>query len=287
MNWIEEFKRYLISEGKSKNTVLTYSLNVNEYLRWFNDSYGIEFTRIYRENILDYKSFLLNIRRYRGKTLNGKTINNKLSSLLAFNDFLIEFQYQQEYVVKKNDLIKLQSEFINPCKINKQQVEQFRQRILQAEDKRMYALATLLAYSGLRISEALNVKERDYCLQTKELVVRQGKGEKQRIIYLNSKIVNAIREYLKVRKKSGEYLFISRQNDTLDRTVVNRLFKKYSKEVAITPHMLRHFFVTNCLENGEYSIHEICYIVGHKSLKTIMTYMNPSIQVMKDKAERL
>ena len=287
MEWIQGFERYLISESKSKNTILTYSLNIREYLNWFTDTYGVKFTELYRENVLDYKSYLLNIRKYKGKQLNGKTINNKLSSLLSFNEYLVEEKYQEDIVLKKKDLIKLQSEFVNPCKVTKGQVEQFRQRILQAEDKRMYAIVTLLAYGGLRISEALSVKQQDYCLQTRELVVRQGKGEKQRIVYLNSKVVNAIREYLKVRREVGEYLFVSRQNATLDRTVVNRAFKKYSKEVLITPHMLRHFYITNCLETGVYSLHEIAYQVGHKDLRNLLIYTNPSVQAMKDKAELL
>lgn len=287
MNWIQGFKRYLINESKSKNTILTYSLNIREYLNWFNETYGVEFTKLYRENLLDYKSYLLNIRKYEGKPLNGKTVNNKLSSLLSFNEYLVGEKCQEEIVLKKKDLIKLQSAFVNPCKVTKGQVEQFRQRILQVDDKRMYAIVTLLAYGGLRISEALNVKEQDYCLQTKELIVRQGKGEKQRIVYLNSKVVNAIREYLKFRREAGEYLFVSRQNNTLDRTVVNRAFKKYSKEVAITPHMLRHFYITNCLETGMYSLHEIAYQVGHKDLRNLLIYMNPSVQAMKDKAELL
>lgn len=287
MDWLQKFERYLVNEGKSKNTILTYTLNIREYLKWFEETYGIKFNKLYRENLLDYKAYLLNIRKYKGKPLNGKTINNKLSSLLCFNEYLIESKQQDEIVLKKKDLIKLQSDFVNPCKINKSQVEQFRQRILQAEDKRMYALVTLLAYGGLRISEALSVKEQDYCLQTKELIVRQGKGEKQRIVYLNSKVVNAIREYLKVRRNAGEYLFVSRQNDTLDRTVVNRAFKKYSKEVLITPHMLRHFYITNCLETGQYSLHEIAYQVGHKDLRNLLIYTNPSVQAMKDKAELL
>lgn len=287
MNWIHSFEWYLVNEGKSKNTIVTYSLNIREYLNWFTDTYGVEFTKLYRENLLDYKSYLLNIRKYKGRPLNGKTVNNKLSSLLAFNEYLVEKKYQEDIVLKKKDLIKLQSDFVNPCKVNKGQVEQFRQRILQAEDKRMYAIVTLLAYGGLRISEALNIRERDYCLQTKELIVRQGKGEKQRIVYLNSKVVNAIREYLKVRREAGEYLFVSRQNDTLDRTVVNRAFKKYSKEVLITPHMLRHFYITNCLESGAYSLHEISAQVGHKDLRNLLIYLNPSVQAMKDKAELL
>lgn len=287
MDWIQKFECFLTNESKSKNTVLTYTLNIREYLKWFNETYDLEFTKLYRENLLEYKSYLLNTKKYRGKPLNGKTVNNKLSSLVAFNIFLVEEKYQEDIVLKKNDLIKLQADFVNPCKINKQQVEQFRQRILEAGDKRMYALVTLLTFTGLRISEALSIKQSDYSLEAKELIVRKGKGEKQRILYLNSKTVNALRAYLKERRSEGEYLFVSRQSDNWNRTVVNRLFKKYSTDVQITPHMLRHYFATNCIQSGEYSINEICYLCGHRSVHTLMTYLNPSVAEMKAKMERL
>ncbi len=62
-------------------------------------------------------------------------------------------------------------------------------------------------------------------LETKELIVRKGKGEKQRIVYLNSKITHAIKEYLKIRDSEGQYLFSSRESDRVDRSVINKQFK--------------------------------------------------------------
>jgi integrase/recombinase XerD len=280
----EKFIDYLSKEGKSENTIKTYLLNVQEYLKWFQETYDSECKKLYRENVLEYKSYLLNVKKHRGKNLNGKTVNGKLSALYSFNKFLISENIQEELVLNKSDFVKVQIDYANPCIITKNDVERFRQKILEAGDKRLYALVTILAYAGLRISEALNIKLSDYSLEAKELVVRRGKGDKQRIVYLNSKIINAIRGYLKVRQSNSEYLFASRESDKVDRTVINKHFKKYSN--IITPHMLRHFYVTHCLEMG-YSVHEVANQAGHRDIKTTLIYTNPNREEMKRKAELL
>lgn len=284
MDFCIQFARYLNDEGKSENTQKSYLSNLEEYLRWFQESYDTTFKMLYRENVLEYKAYLLNVKKTKGKHLNGKTVNGKLSALVSFNHFLITEKIQQDIVINKNDFVKVQIDYANPCTIEKKDVEKFRQMILEAGDRRLYALATLLAYGGLRISEALNIKLLDYSLEAKEMVVRRGKGEKQRLVFLNSKIITAIKEYLKVRIGESEYLFVSRQSDKVDRTVINKDFKKYSK--VITPHMLRHFYATHCLEMG-YSVHEVANQAGHRDIKTTLLYTNPSRGEMKRKAELL
>nr|WP_280528564.1 tyrosine-type recombinase/integrase [Tissierella praeacuta] len=181
-------------------------------------------------------------------------------------------------------MIKIQTSYANPAEINKLDVENFRQKILEAGDKRLYAIVTLLSYAGLRISEALNLKLEDLSLGAKELIIRKGKGEKQRIVYLNSKIINSIREYLKVRNSESEYLFSSRESDRVDRSVINKQFKKYSNK--ITPHQLRHFFCTNALESG-FAVHEVANLAGHSSIQTTLIYTNPSREKMKSRIEML
>ncbi len=282
--YIEKFRTYLLDEGKSENTVNTYMAKVQEYFKWFQETYDAECKKLYRENVLDYKTYLLNVKKHNGKNLNGKTVNGKLSALYSFNKFLISHKVQEELVLSKSDFVKVQIDYANPCTITKTDVERFRQKILESGDKRLYALVTVLAYAGLRISEALDIKLQDYSLEAKELIVRRGKGDKQRIVYLNSKIVNAIKEYLKARKAESDYLFVSRQSEKVDRTVINKHFKKYSK--TITPHMLRHFYATHCLEMG-YSVHEVAYQAGHRDIKTTLIYTNPSREEMKRKAELL
>ena len=281
---LDKFKDYLQKDGKSENTIKSYIININEYIKWFGDSYGLEVTKLYRENVLEYKSYLLNIKKYKGKNLNARTINAKLSSLGAMNRFLIEEDVQQDLVINNKDTIKVQQEYANPCTIEKKDVEVFRQKILEAGDKRLYALSTLMSYSGLRISEALNIKLFDVNFQAKEIIVRKGKGSKQRIVYINTKIAEALRAYIKVRRNDGEFLFVSRESENLSRSVVNREFKKYSK--VITPHLLRHYYCSHALDMG-YSIADVAYQAGHRDTRTTLLYTNPSRAKLKEMAELL
>jgi integrase/recombinase XerD len=281
---LDKFKEYLKKDGKSENTIKSYIININEYIKWFNDSYGLEVVKLYRENVLEYKSYLLNIKKYKGKNLNARTINAKLSSLGAMNRFLIEEGIQQDLVINNKDTIKVQQEYANPCTIEKKDVEVFRQKILEAGDKRLYALATLMSYSGLRISETLNIKLFDVNFQAKEIIVRKGKGSKQRIVYINTKISEALRAYIKVRRNDGEFLFVSRESENLSRSVVNREFKKYSK--VITPHLLRHYYCSHALDMG-YSIADVAYQAGHRDTRTTLLYTNPSRAKLKEMAELL
>ncbi|TCO69162.1 tyrosine-type recombinase/integrase [Marinisporobacter balticus] len=269
---IEKFYKWLENEGKSKNTIKSYTRHVQNYFKWFHDSFNASFTKLYRENILDYISYMTNI-----KKLKAESINTKLAALSKYNEFLIEHNIQTDTVVLKKDYIKIQKEYISPSTIVKADVEAFRQKILENKDKRDYAIVTLLAYSGMRISEALSIKIHDVNLPAREILVRYGKRKKQRFVIINDKIFNAIKEYLKERQhqknSNSEYLFISRESNKVDRTVINRIFNQYSNK--ITPHTLRHFFCSYALENG-WSTHEVAAQVGHSNIHTTMLYTHPS-----------
>ncbi len=279
-----QFKEWLIQESKSENTIKTYLIHLNGYKKWFQESYNSEINKLYRENILDYISYMLNI-----KKLNARSINAKLAALLKYNEYLVEIGEQDPIVISKKDLIKVQKEYVNPSTLKKSDVEVFRQRILEKSSKRNYTIATLLAYSGVRITEALNIKLSDVNLKTMEILIRYGKGKKQRTIIINDKIKNAINEYLreerdKMRNKDKEYLFISQVGDHLDRTSINRIFNVYSNK--ITPHSLRHFFCSHALENG-WSMHEVALQAGHSNLNTTMMYSHPSLENLKRKSNLL
>lgn len=279
---LQQFILYLKNESKSENTVKGYVRNIIDYNRWFNDSFGKDFITLHRPNILEYKGYLQNIR-----CNNAKTINHKLSSLRKYNQYLMSEGLQDNIVIEINDLNKIQQEYASPTDITELEVKQFLQSLLESGDARNYALSVLLAYSGLRISEAVNIKLTDFDLKSGECLIRNGKGNKQRAIILNSKVVNAIKEYLKIRENQNldsEYLFISRKKNRLDRTTVNRLFNSYSNK--ITPHQLRHFFCTNALEKGMVA-HEVAYQAGHSNIHTTLLYTNPDKKKLKSKMELL
>ena len=234
MDRADMFSSFLREDGKSANTLKGYVLDINQYFKWFEESYGQECTALYRQNVLDYVIYLKNI-----KINNAKTINHKLSSLRSYNEFLISSGIQNDRVIQKTDMLKVQTEYASPTKVTELEVKQFMQKVLESKNKRNYAIVVFLAYTGVRISEALSVWLGDFDLQTGECIIRNGKGDKQRTVLMNTKTVNALRDYIKVRSRFGKagesrFLFISRSNENLNRTVVNRIFKQYNPK--ITPH---------------------------------------------------
>lgn len=287
---IKEFKKKMYLEGKSQKTIEVYGNSVKEFFKWFYDSYGnIEYKKLYRENILEYKSYLKNVKKsaHSGNNLCPKSINSKLSALICFNE-LIE---PDNIVVTKRDLIKIQSEMVSPTSITKKEIEEFRQIVLQSEGcaaKRNYAIVTILAYAGLRITECLNLRKSDICLESSELKVTNGKGEKARIVIINSKIVSAVREYQKTDHVESEWLFHNSRGERLNQTTINRVFKLCCpKGHNITPHTLRHFYAINAVSSGIFTIPEIANQMGHSSIKTTMKYMNPNLDEIRRKIEEL
>ena len=278
------FSSFLKENGKSVNTLKGYVLDVNQYFKWFEDSYGSECTALYRQNVLDYMAYLKNV-----KANNAKTINHKLSSLRSYNKFLISSGVQNDVVLRESDMLKVQTEYASPTKVTELEIKQFMQKVLESKNKRNYAIVVFLAYTGARISEALSIWLDDFDLRAGECIIRNGEGDKQRLVLMNTKTVNALRDYIKIRNRyskaeASKFLFVSAKNENLNRTVVNRIFKQFSAK--ITPHQLRHFYCTNAIEKG-LSIHEVANQAGHSNINTTLLYTNPDKAKLKSKMELL
>lgn len=274
---IEGFEPYLGAAGLSKNTVKTYVLNVEDYLAWHTQTFGT-FTKLYEGNVLEYVDYL------RERRQDGKTINNKLFALARFNAFLIHLGVQTDKVVLRRSFIRIQKECTNPNSLTKAEVEAFRQRILETGNLRNHAIVTFLAYGGLRISECLDLQLNDLSLASAEVLVRHGKGNKQRVVPLSDKILIALRAYLRNRKSNSTYLFVSKNGDRICRSAINKLFNGFSD--FITPHSLRHFFCSMLSENG-FSAYEIAAMAGHSSVTTSMAYVHPSKARLREKLNQI
>lgn len=275
------FAEYLREMGCAENTIKTYLQHLSDYGKWYGQSFGEPAPNaLLRPTVLDYRSYLSVQRK-----LKAPSINAHLSALRSFNEYLIVKEVQKKMTIEKRDYRKCQVEYASPSKISREQVEQLRQRILVNNGVWDYAVVTLMAYAGLRVSEACNAKLEDLDLVAGELRITNGKGSKSRIVYLNEKILNALREYLKVRPQTSEpYLFISREGGALDRTNFNKLLKRHSE--SITPHSLRHFYCSNALEHGM-TMAEVANQAGHSNVRTTLRYTNPTVQAMKERLNQL
>ena len=282
---IESFIDYLKKKDLKQNSIKGYTQSVKGYLKWFEQSKDVSFQKLHHENIREYISFLKTV-----KKLNPRTINTKLSGLIKFNEFLVEeLAIQPKMVISKNDFEKVQQQYASLSTVEYDDVETFRQVILDDGNIRYYTLATIFAYAGLRLSEALNLHTDDIHLITREITVRDGKGDKSRIVYMSEKVKIALQSWLKARKDIDTvYLFPSNRKRRLDRTVVNTAFQKYSKRIdkKITPHVLRHFFCSNAINKGM-SIHEVANQAGHSNIHTTLLYTNPTKTEMLVKMDKL
>lgn len=280
------FQSYLLEDGKSENTIKVYVQTVKGFLKWFDESKGVGFKQLHRENVIEYISFLKTV-----KSSKPKTVNTKINALAKFNEFLVETKQQNEMVITKKDYMKVQQQYASLAKVELKNVEKFRQLILDSENKRNYAIVTLLSYAGLRISEALNLRTNDFNLVSRELLVKDGKGDKTRTVFINDKVKTALQSWLKERHSRGidnEFLFVSNRNKPLNRTTINKLFNEYSEKMGkeITPHDLRHFFCSHAISKGM-SVHEVANQAGHSNIHTTLLYTNPSKEELINKMNQL
>ena len=277
---LERFCCFLREQGKAENTVKAYCLAVSGYMRWYEDIYGEPMGQLCRANVLEHISYLRTERK-----LANRSVNSKLAALQCYNEFLIQTGIQNDLILGKRDYLKVQTAYANPSTVSREQVESFRRRVLAGSGNRNYAIVTVLAYAGLRISECLALLPEDVSLAGKEITVRQGKGAKTRVVFIGDKVIAAVRDYLEERPDTGSpYLFLSRRGGALSRGQVNRIFNAYSS--TITPHTLRHFFCSTAIEAG-YSINAVANQAGHSNIQTTLLYTNPTREKMKEKANLL
>lgn len=283
-NGLDPFKAYMEDQGLGGETVKSYLGDVGRYFKWCEESFGLPPDVLYRANIKDFKSYLQNIRHFE-----PTTVNYYLSALAKYNEFLIENETQSEMVISKNDYIAIQAPMTNPWDGEGKEVRAFLQQVLASKCKfciRDYALLSTIAYAGPRISETVNLLDEDVDLISREILIRNGKGDKARIAFMGDKIVNAISEYRRVRPQNGcPYLFLGRTGEKLTRGRVNQICNQYSD--SITPHKLRHFWCSQSQEVAGYSIAETAAQAGHKDTRTTLRYTHPSKAKLKEKANLL
>lgn len=139
--------------------------------------------------------------------------------------------------------------------------------------KRDRAITLLLYGSGLRISEALDIRLADW--GKRDFLVIRGKGNKERIVPLLGAVKNAINSYIESCPLSGEYLFLGEKGGKLNPGVFQRNLRARRQEAGLpdyaTPHALRHSFATHLLSEGA-DLRSIQELLGHASLSTTERY---------------
>jgi site-specific recombinase XerD len=143
-----------------------------------------------------------------------------------------------------------------------------------ALDIRNKAILSVFLDTGLRVSELASLNLDDIDNQTGAILVKHGKGKKQRIAHIGSKAQKALWRYLLVRKSDSNRLFINRRSDPLDAVGIKILTKRLGQKanVKVHPHKLRHTFAISYLRAGG-DVFSLQYLLGHTTLQMTQRYL--------------
>lgn len=138
------------------------------------------------------------------------------------------------------------------------------------------ALIRLYYRAGLRVNEGLHLKVRDVDLRRHEIRVWQGKGGRDRRVWIDQTTAEYLSRWRDIRPRS-DWFFCTlqggRMSDRHVQAMIARRGKKAGIDIRCHPHLLRHTFATELLEDG-YSIIEVQKLLGHAQLSTTAIYLH-------------
>ncbi|MBT5530838.1 MAG: tyrosine-type recombinase/integrase [Cytophagia bacterium] len=133
--------------------------------------------------------------------------------------------------------------------------------------------------TGLRVSELSNLKIEDLHLGKGQntLIVRNGKGGKDRVIGFNSKLKSLILEYIDYRVSCSPFMFHSERGEKMTRFGIGRVFKMIAEKTGVVAphhsiHSLRHTYATNLYKASGYNLRLVQKQLGHSSITTTSVY---------------
>lgn len=302
-------KDYLIYmqtvKGKSVKTIDEYYTDLRTFFRFIKSSRGlVDSNTPYTEisindididliktvtltDIYEFMNFIL-----RERSNNNSTRARKSSSLRGFFGYLTVKKHLLESDPTKELEIPKKKKSMPKYLTLEQSIE-----LLNAVEgkykERDYCILTLFLNCGLRLSELVGLNFSD--IRTDNTMRVLGKGNKERVIYLNEACLNAINDYKIVRPVDGvkdkNALFISRNNNRISPKTVQAMVYKYLEKIGLDAqgyscHKLRHTAATLMYQQGGVDIRILKEVLGHENLGTTEIYTHLSSKQLEEAANK-
>lgn len=202
------------------------------------------------------------------------TQKNTLRVLSSFYQWMMKEEYIIKNPMNKVDDIKLPK--IKKHAFTELEVETLRNRITDIRDK---AIFEVLLSTWCRVTEIEGMNRTAIDGERIEVL---GKGQKTRIVYLNTKALVALNKYLDSRNDDNEALFVSvdKPHNRLRKSQIENLIREYGRDCGIEkchPHKFRRTGATFALRRGM-PIEQVSKILGHESIETTQIYLDVSEQ---------
>lgn len=294
--YIDKFLYYEeVVIGKSYNTIKSYKKDIMQFIDYLNEYEEIkDFEEV---ETMTFRSFIAylnsgdkeNSKNNIQKSVSKRSINRKISALRTFFKYL-----QEKKIVKTNKVAyitmpKFEKEL--PNVLNKEDINKLRdavntEKITGIRDR---LIIELLYSSGIRASELIDLNE--YMVNIEEREIRViGKGNKERITFFSENTKKWLEKYIEEKKRkysnyTKDTIFTNSRGEKLTTRSLRRLIADYAKKAGlqkeVTPHVFRHTFATELLNNGV-DIRYLQELLGHSSISTTQVYTHVSKAFLKD-----
>lgn len=286
--YVEPFSAELERQDKSKLTVANYGNDVELFALWLEESYGDRFdpSRVVQRDIVEYRSHLTTIRN-----AGPATVNRRLASLSAFFKWCMAEGYAG---TNPADNVK-QTHIVDsgPRSIDTTSLRRLLREAHVHANTRDTAIVELLCHTGLRVGELVAMQLGDIEISERKgvAVVRQGKRRTSRQVPLNVDVRKALQAYLQVRPTTtSRFLFIGQRGIKMTTSGVWRIVKRYATLAGVPElrvHDLRHTALTRLVREFGLDLATVAKISGHRNLKTLLRYAEPTQDDLAAAVERL
>jgi integrase/recombinase XerD len=271
---IDNFINYLIITNKSNETIIGYRKELRYFLEFIQEKLNC---RVFIEDVTlsILEEYIAYIKEVKG--CQPATINRAIHVLRSFYSYIVKRDIYSKNIPAMLEPIKLQQK--ERCYLSE---KEFARLIAAIDNRLVYIIIKTLYYTGLRISECLDLSMDNIDMQNKLIHVIAGKGNKDRTIPVNNKLHKELSEYLKDIRPEGKSnrFFASETSGKVSREYINKCLKKAAKDAEInknvTCHILRHSFASN-LVSKNVNLVNVQKLLGHSSLKVTSIYTHTNI----------
>lgn len=289
---VQEYVTYLrVIKGKSDLTTLEYASDLRTFFRYLKQSRGlspadcsfeeIDITDIDNKfissiTLMDAYNYMIFCKDERANS--DRTRTRKVSTLKSYFDYMCRKTKQ----IPSDPMIDLEMPKFKksmPKYLTYEQATRLLNAVEGKNKERDYCIITLFLNCGLRLAELCSLDYGD--IREDGTIVITGKGNKERVVYLNNACIYAIRDYMRVRPADGvidkKALFISAQKKRISRESVQKMVQKYLDKSGLggqgySVHKLRHTAATLMYRTGDADVLVLKEILGHENLNTTEIY---------------